>query len=52
LITRYLFRTDEKDRRWEIRFLEGGTTEYRLEGGTGWLAGWPPSLPLLKDDEE
>ena len=52
MTTRYLLRTDEKGLRWEIRFLAVGTTEHRLDGGTVWLAGWPPSLPPLKVGED
>jgi hypothetical protein len=47
----FILQTDNNGHRWEIHIRADGTTEYRREGRTSWLTGWPPALPSLKDSE-
>jgi hypothetical protein len=49
IITKFIIRTDENGKRWEINLRENGTFMHRLEGDASWLDGWPPLLPPLKD---
>ncbi len=48
MTTKFILKTDETGKRWEIRLLADGTIMYRLEGDTSWLDGWPSSLPSLE----
>ena len=48
MTTKFILRTDERGKRWEISLRADGTIVHRLEGDASWLDGWPPSLPSLK----
>jgi hypothetical protein len=48
VITKFIVRTDEGGKRWEISLREDGSFMHRLEGDASWLDGWPPSLAPLK----
>ena len=50
-ISSFLLLTDENGHRWEIRIPADDSVEHRRVGRTGWVTGWPTSLPSSRDVE-
>jgi hypothetical protein len=50
-ISSLLLLTDENGHRWEIRIPADDSVEHRRVGRTGWVTGWPASLPSSRDVE-